>query len=132
MGLPKDEFPKLPTMKDKEALKLDQPVLKNMLSMTAFAISHDETRYILNGILFDIAGGKFKMVATDGRRLALIEKELGIPKQFHKNVIVPAKAVQELIRILKDEGTLKMFFTPNQISFEIDNIIIIASSPEPR
>lgn len=126
MGLPKEEFPKLPTMKDKEALKLDQPILKNMLSVTAFAISHDETRYILNGILFDITGGKFKMVATDGRRLALIEKELDMPKQFHKKTIVPAKAVQELMRILKDEGVLKVFFTPNQISFEVDNTIIIS------
>ena len=126
MGLPKEEFPKLPTIKDKDTLTIEQSVLSNMLNMTSFAMSHDETRYILNGVLFDIKESKLKMVATDGRRLALIEKDLGFPKQLQKSVIVPVKTVQELIKTLKDEGEVKIFFDNNQISFDIDKTLIIS------
>ena len=126
MGLPREEFPKLPVVKDKESITIEQSIMKNMLNMTSFATSHDETRYILNGILFDIKDSKIKLVATDGRRLALIEKELDIPKQFHKKIIVPTKAIQELNRVLTDEGEMKMFFTQNQISFEAGKVVIIS------
>ena len=126
MGLSKEEFPKIPSIKDKEIIVMEQAMLKNMLCMTSFAVSHDETRYILNGILFDIKNSKVKMVATDGRRLALVEKEIDTPKQMEKKIIVPAKAVQEVARSLKDEGMVKIFFTTNQIAFEVDGTIIIS------
>lgn len=74
MGLPKEEFPKLPEFKDMEVVKLDQGMLKQVLGLTAFAVSYDETRYILNGILFKIEKNNLNLVATDGKRLAIIEK----------------------------------------------------------
>jgi len=126
MGLPKEDFPKVPAIKDKETIKIDQGVLKNMLNMTSFAISHDETRYILNGILFDINNSKIKLVATDGRRLALIEKTINLPDKFQKKVIVPLKAVQELNRSLKDDGKVEIFFGDNQISFKVGGITLIS------
>ena len=55
MGLIKEEFPKLPEFQDQQVIKIDQGVFKQMLSLTAFAVSLDETRYVLNGILFKIA-----------------------------------------------------------------------------
>ena len=76
MGLAKEEFPKLPKLQEKESLTLNQQLLKNMLSLTYFAVSRDETRYVLNGVLFVAKGKGMRLVATDGRRLALIEKEL--------------------------------------------------------
>ena len=74
MGLPAEEFPKLPEFKDKEVIKLEQSALKQMLTLTSFAVSLDETRYILNGILFKINKNNLTLVATDGKRLAIIEK----------------------------------------------------------
>ena len=76
MGLPKEEFPKLPKLHDKESITLNQKLLKNMLNLTAFAVSRDETRYILNGVLLVAKDKAMRLVATDGRRLALIEKEM--------------------------------------------------------
>ncbi len=126
MGLPKEEFPKLPKLHEKESIVLNQQLLKSMLSLTFFAVSHDETRYILNGVLFVVKGKSIRFVATDGRRLALIEKELESPVEFKKEVIVPTKAIQELIRNLKDEGPVKINFSENQISFQFDNIVIVS------
>jgi len=54
-GLPKDEFPKFPDFKDKEVVQIDQVILKNMIRLTSFAVSHEESRYVLNGVLFEIS-----------------------------------------------------------------------------
>ncbi len=126
MGLPKEEFPKLPKLHEKESITLNQQLLKNMLNLTSFAVSRDETRYILNGVLLVAKGKGIRFVATDGRRLALIEKELESPGEFKKEVIIPIKAVQELIRNLQDEGLVKITFGENQISFQFDSMVLVS------
>lgn len=126
MGLPKEEFPKLPKLHEKESITLNQQLLKNMLNLTFFAASRDETRYILNGVLFVAKGKSVRLVATDGRRLALIEKELELPAEFKKEVIIPIKAVHELTRSLGDEGLVKIAFSENQISFQFENTTIVS------
>ena len=73
-GLPRDEFPKFPEFKDKEAIQIEQSTLKEMLRLTSFAVSHEESRYVLNGILIEISDNVIRIVATDGRRLAKVEK----------------------------------------------------------
>ncbi|MFH1779446.1 MAG: DNA polymerase III subunit beta [Candidatus Omnitrophota bacterium] len=125
MGLPKDEFPKVPELVDKDVLTLPQKLLKTMLNMTLFAVSKDETRYILTGVLFMAMESKLRLVATDGRRLATIEKEIPKSGGLVKKVIIPTKAVSELTRILKDEGEVKISFSENQLSFELDDTLLI-------
>ncbi len=125
MGLPKDEFPKVPELSDKDVLIMPQRLLKAMLNLTSFAISKDESRYILNGILFIITDKKLSLVATDGRRLAVINKDMPKPGGFTRKVVVPAKAVIELLRILKDEEEVKILFNENQIVFEMDETLLI-------
>ncbi len=126
MGIPKDDFPKLPKFEDKDTIILDQPLLKTMLDMTSFAISRDETRYILNGVHIIINKNSIQMVATDGRRLALIEREIELPKNIDKKVIIPAKTVQELHRNLKEEGKVSISFGSNQIMFNLGDSLIIS------
>lgn len=125
MGLPKDEFPKVPELSNKDILTVPQKQLRTMLGSTSFAISKDETRYILNGVLLVLADKKLRIVATDGRRLAMIEKEMPKTASFTKKVIVPAKAVAELQRILKDDGDAKILFSENQIAFDLDDSQLI-------
>lgn len=126
VGLPSEEFPKLPEFKDKEAIKLEQGSLKQMLNQTSFAVSLDETRYILNGILFKINQNNATFVATDGKRLAIINKKLNqvINKDIH--IIVPIKTIQELLRNLKDEGELSLVIGANQALFDFGNVVIIS------
>lgn len=125
IGLPKEEFPKFPEFKDKEAIKLDQGVLKEMFRMTSFAVSHEESRYVLNGLLVEIEGELIRLVATDGRRLAKIEKKvLGTWSKKEISAIIPFKAVQEIQRNLMEEGTVSFIMGANQVLFDIDGILI--------
>src|SRR5258708_1244338 len=92
-GLSADEFPPMPKFKEDKKVVIPQETMRNMLKKTSFAISTDETRYVLNGIFFSLKGSKLTMVATDGRRLALVDEELEVAEKSQGEFIVPAKAV---------------------------------------
>ena len=126
LGLPKEDFPDLPKIKSEHSVTIKQKLLKTMLLMTSFAISYDETRYVLNGTLFSLGGNQLKLVTTDGRRLSLIQKKLENPNKIKKEVIIPVKATAELSRVLKEGGDVKIFFSQNQIVFELNNTTIIS------
>lgn len=126
MGLPKDEFPKFPEFKDKEAVQIEQSVLKNMLELTRFAASHEETRYVLNGILLEIKEGVIRLVATDGRRLAMRENKVDGSIKKEIKIIIPIKAAEEIIRNLKDEGSALLTLGANQALFDIDKTLIVS------
>ena len=79
LGLPEEEFPPLPKFEGAKTFTLRQGELKDALKKTSYAISTDETRYVLNGILCSFKEGKLTLVATDGRRLAMVDLELEIP-----------------------------------------------------
>lgn len=124
IGLPKEEFPKFPEFKDTEVIQVDQAVLKEMLRLTSFAVSHEESRYVLNGILLEMSGDVIRAVATDGRRLAKIEKKL--MKSIKKDIaiIIPLKAIQEINRNLKDGGGVSFVMGTNQVLIDIDGVLI--------
>lgn len=126
IGLPKDEFPQPPKFKDKAGITLPQKFLKNMISITAFAVSRDETRYVLNGILFIIQNNTIKLVATDGRRLAVIEKNLPSITVLQEKAIIPTKTIQELSKLLEEEGEVKIVFSENQVLFDLGNTVIMS------
>jgi DNA polymerase-3 subunit beta len=120
MGLPEEEFPRFPESGTGKALKIEQSVLRDMLKKTAYAVSNDETRYVLNGVFMGLKGDKITVVATDGRRLALMEHDMEIPKGAEAELILPTKAVNELERLLADKGDVKLSIGENQIVFELD------------
>lgn len=124
IGLPKEEFPKFPEFKSKDAVQISQKEFKEMIRMTQFAVSHEEARYVLNGILIEVEEQIIKMVATDGKRLAKIEKPLLSPAKEDLSVIIPIKAVQEIYRNLKEEGDVRMIKGMNQVLFDIEGILI--------
>jgi len=126
IGLAAEEFPKLPEFKDKEVIELEQALLKQMLHRTSFAVSLDETRYILNGIMFKINQSNLTLVATDGKRLAIDTKKLNKTAGKETNMIVPIKTIQELQRNLQDEGTLSIIIGANQVLFDLGSAIVIS------
>lgn len=123
-GLPKEDFPKFPEFKDKEVFKIEQAALKEMLRMTSFAVSHEEARYVLNGILMELEGDTIHIVATDGRRLAKMEKKLDTPVKKEVTAIIPIKAIQEIMRNLGDSGQVSFVMGLNQVLFDIDGVLI--------
>jgi len=130
VGLPESEFPQLPKLAGAKSFTVDQKVLKDALKKTSYAMSTDETRYVLNAILLNLKDDKLVVVATDGRRLALVEYELDLPKGTHGDLLVPCKTVTEVLRLLKDKGTVTISFTENQISFEMDGTQLVSKLVE--
>ena len=125
-GMDATEFPPLPVFESETSYTLDEVVFREMLQKTSYAASTDETRYILNGCLLSFRDDKLTCVATDGRRLALVEQEVEFPKTAEGEMVVPSKTVNELIRTLGDAGTLTIRAMENQIAFEFDNMLIVS------
>lgn len=120
MGIGAEEFPKLPDSGEDKSYTLEQGELATMLGNVSYAQSTDETRYILNGVYFNFKDGKLALVATDGRRLALVSKEMAVPAASAGAIILPAKTVAELLRLLGKGEKLKIAFNERRATFQID------------
>jgi len=120
MGIGAEEFPKLPDSTDDKTYILEQGEIATMLSNVSYAQSTDETRFILNGVYFNFKDEKLTLVATDGRRLALVSKELAVPATSAGAIILPAKTVAELLRLLGKGDKLKIAFNERRAAFQID------------
>ncbi len=129
-SLKKDEFPKFPSSPKKQSININTSVIKDMINKTAFAMSHDEVRYVLNGVCLEIEKGGdknktlLKAVATDGKRLAYIFNSVNAPDNYTKKVIIPSKTINEISRIIDEWENIKIIIGEKQINFETDNIII--------
>lgn len=99
MGLSADDFPPISESKPDENVELSQDDLRTMLKNVAYAMSTDETRFILCGALLDFGKGSFTTAATDGRRLSVYKKPLENPG-FIGQIILPAKTTGEVMRML--------------------------------
>lgn len=124
LGLSEDEFPPLPDFDEAIVFNVEQKVLKEGLKKTSYAISTDETRYVLNGIFCSFKDQQLTLVATDGRRLAMVDSDLEFPDSQEKEIIVPTKAVNELQRLLADAGEVKISVSDSQIAFELNGYLL--------
>jgi DNA polymerase III subunit beta len=118
-GIGADEFPPMPKFKDDKKVTLTQETTKSMLGKTSFAISTDESRYVLNGVFISLKDHKMTVVATDGRRLALADEEVEVSEKSQGEFIIPAKAVNELNRLLQEKGDVEIKFGENQAAFKL-------------
>ncbi|MFH1653398.1 MAG: DNA polymerase III subunit beta [Pseudomonadota bacterium] len=110
MGLTSTDFPALPKVGKGEFQSIHSNDLKEMLDKTAFAMSTDETRYNLNGVLFEQTTDGLKMVATDGHRLSIVERNIPVKWDIgtRTGVIIPKKGVSELKKILEDSESVDL------------------------
>ena len=126
LGLPEEEFPPLPKFDDSKVVTIRQKDLRDGLRKTSYAISTDETRYVLNGVLFSFKDNKLTLVATDGRRLAMLDIDLEFPRSHEADIIVPTKAVTELQRLLTEEGDVRVSVSTGQIAFDLNNTLLVS------
>lgn len=118
-GLAAEEFPPPQVFTNEPKLRLSEAKLKTMLRRTSFAVSNDETRYVLNGLFFSFREHKVTVVATDGRRLALTDEEVEIGPEAPADFIVPTKAINELTRLLQENGEVEIAMGENHIAFRL-------------
>ena len=116
-GLPAKEFPAIPAG-DGTKCSIDCAALREMFRKTAFAACKDDTRRTLQGVLLDFekGGAVVKAVGTDGRRLAVLNCEVGESSGFTGQFIVPQKAVDALLRKLPKDGKAELTSAKQQLS----------------
>ena len=119
MGISSEEFPPLPTFENRKVFDLSQEEIVNMLKSVSYAQSTDENRYILNGVYFKFADEKLTLVATDGRRLGLTGLDLEVSEENTGSLILPAKTVAELERLMGKGEKVSIAFNERQAAFEI-------------
>ena len=119
MGISTEEFPPLPTFENRHVFELSQTEIVSMLKSVSYGQSNDENRYILNGVYFNFADAKLTLVATDGRRLALTALDTEISEDNAGSLILPAKTVAELERLMGKGEKVKIAFNDRQAAFEI-------------
>lgn len=123
-GVAADEFPVMPAIEKGEKLSLPAPALKEGLQQVVFVASNDESRPVLTGVLFRSVDKQLYIASTDSYRLA--EKRLGA-SPHDCNILVPASALHELLRILSDKSTdVEVVYNEQQILFQVDGIELVA------
>jgi DNA polymerase-3 subunit beta len=127
VGLPAEDFPALPRFDKVQFVKVDPRSLLEMIELTAFAVSSDETRYNLNGVFFEPAQGALRTVATDGHRLSLAERPLEGDFHVKKGVILPRKGLGEMKKLLLEagEGETKLGFVENSAVLQRPDVKLV-------
>jgi DNA polymerase III subunit beta len=125
VGMASDNFPSLPDFQNTKLVPIDRDVFREMIDKTIYAVSNDDTRFNLTGVFFEpmAEGAGLRMAATDGHRLAVIERATPDKVPINGGVIVPRKGLMELRRLLEDgedEGSLG--FVENSAIFEKGNL----------
>ena len=128
LSLPAEDFPVTPEVKDGGELRLPQSQLKEMLRMTTFAASKEESRSILMGVLFEARGDTLTLVATDTHRLAKKQSTLANPVENPLSAIIPAKPLAELERVLKDSADeeITIRFGQSQVQFSTGDVTLVS------
>lgn len=127
-GLPKEEFPAIPDLKQHGGVVVPAALLRDMLRKTLFAVSSDQTRYALTGVLLQVQASEIRMVATDGHRLALLR----VPRPDGESAamleaLIPKKAMVEAAKIAKDDvGDIQLWLSDNQLILQQDASTLIA------
>jgi DNA polymerase-3 subunit beta len=125
VGLTAEDFPAVGEAGAASWITVDGKMLRDMLTQTTFAISHDESRYALNGVLFVVHEKELRLVATDGHRLALAVRPLPAGAQGVSG-IVPRKAVQEIARIVGSGEDVQVAISENQFMLRMPNVLLMA------
>jgi DNA polymerase-3 subunit beta len=133
LGLPAEDYPTLPTVNVSEGYTMPLDELKTMVAKVKFAITHEETRFQLNGALLKVQPNKMEMVATDGHRMALINFPSGITgargkKGSDLTILIPRKALDEILRLEAggEDGTVQFGVSENQLFFEAGDRRLLA------
>jgi DNA polymerase III subunit beta len=117
LGLPRDEFPSFPAVKFAESWRIRSGDLQKLISHTAFAVSTEESRPILNGVLWELRPERMRMVATNGHRLARMELPINSAGAPSGDLIVPPKALEQIRRLFPADEDLEIARGENHLGF---------------
>ena len=117
LGLPRDEFPSFPSVRFNESWRVKSGELQKLIKHTSFAVSTEESRPILNGVLWELREDKMRMVSTNGHRLAKMELPVESSTAPPGDLIVPPKALDQVHRLFPAEEELEIARGDNHLGF---------------
>jgi DNA polymerase-3 subunit beta len=117
LGLPKDEFPSFPSIRFNESWRIRSGDLQKLIAHTAFAVSTEESRPILNGVLWELRPEFMRMVATNGHRLAKMELPMKTQSNAAGDLIIPPKALEQIRRLFPADEELEIARGDNHLGF---------------
>ncbi len=125
---PAEDFPSLPEISGETVVELPGETLEDMIEKTLYAAASDEARYALSGILVTREENRLRLVATDGHRLSLIDREVpGVENlPLEEGVIVPRKAAQEIKRIAAEEVVVRIGVQENHFVLSSSEGLLLA------
>jgi len=123
-SLPPNEFPLFESGSKETSFVIKQSRLKKLLQKTHFAMAQQDVRFYLNGLLLETGPNKLVSVGTDGHRLARTVASVEKAQLDESSFIIPRKAVQEVQRIIGDEGDSKLSFSDNQATFNLNDVTL--------
>lgn len=124
-GMSKKDFSPLPDLSEAERFKMKQSDLRDMLFSTAFAVSKEDTRYVLTGVGLRIQGKTATFTGTDGKRLARAHTGIDISSEFSQSYIIPLKAVDEFMKSLTEEGEVSVLLASDKIAIDTGTTLIV-------
>lgn len=128
LGESGENFPILPLVEKQICYSICSNKLKNIIKHTSFSVALEETRPAFTGELFEIKNKILNLVAVDGFRMAVRTVEFDNDDHEVKDVsvIIPAKTLNEISKILPDDSKVEIYFTDSQALFEIDNTVVVS------
>ena len=117
LGLPRDEFPTFPQVRFQDSWRVRSGDLQKLISHTSFAVSTEESRPILNGVLWELRSDRMRMVATNGHRLTRMDLPIAGGNSLGGDLIVPPKALDQVRRLFPAEEDLEIAQGDNHLGF---------------
>ncbi len=127
LGIPKDDYPDIPQFIEENVFTISQPLFRDLIKKTIYSASTDEARYFLNGIYFEKRGENLNLVATDGKRLAFISTSLESPDLEDFDVIIPIKVLNELVKVLTNDGNCRISLTDSKVFFQANETEMVSN-----
>ncbi len=116
-GMPRDEFPTFPAVDFRESWRIQGELLGMLIHQTSFAVSTEESRPILNGVLWQLGDREMRMVATNGHRLALMKLQVDFPGAPRVDLIIPPKALAQVERLFAGNEEIEVARSENHLGF---------------
>jgi DNA polymerase-3 subunit beta len=130
-GESSENYPSIPPFKGTEQVELDAEVLRRLIGKTSFAVSGDELRPAMTGILFQFRKNEIRAVATDGHRLVRLTKSKTQTKSIDRDVVVPARALNIVLKTLGDGKTI-LSFSEGHVMFTLGESTLISRMIEEK
>lgn len=127
LGMPGENFPKIPEFSEGEEVLFSPSILKDLLSKTSFAVGKDETRPIFSTVLLQRQNNLTTFTGTDGKRLARAYTDAPAPATWNGSFILPHKAVEEMIHLLDDkEESIYLRFSDDRIFMQVGSVTLVS------